>query len=169
MFIFINLCLFTFSQKKIISRSFLQKNCIFGTFILHVMIYRWREEKCLQFWLALLLYKLHPINVLKENRNYIQLEWKWKKSSLRVSLLYIIIIDVITLKKTACYPYNYYVRQEQYDLWNVRVRIWNFISRCTEKISINFGKNASTCESTTTCKKITSFASTYIYNNVNKS
>ena len=41
--------------------------------------------------------------MFKENRNYIQLEWKWKKSSLRVSLLYIIIIDVITLKKTACY------------------------------------------------------------------
>ena len=41
----------------------------------------------------------------KENRNYIQLE-SWmneRKSSLRVSLLYIIIIDVKNLKKTACY------------------------------------------------------------------
>ena len=134
------------------------------------MIYRWREEKCLQFWLALLLYKLHPINVLKENRNYIQLEWKWKKSSLRVSLLYIFIIDVITLKKTACYPYNYYVR---HDLWNVRVRIWNFISRCTEKISINFSKNASTSRSLRLRVQRSLltyvFASTYIYNNVNKS
>ena len=159
MFIFINLCLFTFSQKKkSLADHFCRKTAfLWNIHTTYVMIYRWREEKCLQFLLALLLYKLHPINVLKENRNYIQLEWKWKKSSLRVSLLYIIIIDVITLKKTACYPYNYYVRQEQYDLWNVRVGIWNFISRCTEKISINFSKNASTCESTTTCKKITSY------------
>ena len=65
------------------------------------MIYRPRE-KCLQFLASVYCIALK----FKENRNY---STRMNERNEPTCLLYIIIIDVITLKKTACYlPTNSY-------------------------------------------------------------